>query len=351
VRQIFMPVAGCLVLTACGLPAATKDETPLVRTMLVGQGVNSTTRYTGVVRARTESDLGFRVGGKVVQRLVDPGDVVTAGQVLLRLDTSDFSLAASASRNQVDVAAAEAGRAAAEQRRLNGLVAAGAISQTTYDAAAAAARAGAANLAAARASARTAANQTGYGALRADAAGVVTRVLAEPGQVVAAGASVVSVARGGREAAVDVPETRLAGLSRNGTAVLYAGSTPFRATLRELSSQADPATRSFAARYALNGGSEPPLGATVTIELPASADAKAVAVPLAALHDDGRGAGVWIVDRGRVRLRRVRVSAILDETVQIAAGLRGGERIVALGAHLLREGQSVRSAATPGNAR
>ena len=334
-----------LTLAACTSGKADTSAAPLVRTVVVGQADAAPLRYTGVVRARIESDLGFRVGGKIVERLVDPGQRVRRGQALMRLDVTDLGLAASAAADRLRAAQAETTRAAAEEARLRRLAEAGAVSRSGYEAALAAAQAARANLSAAGAGADEAANERGYATLFADADGVVTDVIAQPGQVVTAGAPVVRLARAGeREAAIAVPETQVAALPRVGRAVLYGSDTPLTARLREVAGAADPLTRTYAARFALADAGLP-LGATVTVEL-SRAGASRLAVPLSSLHDGGGGPGVWVVRSGRVTLRRVQVAALGEETASIAPGaLAPGERIVALGAHLLREGQPVRVAA------
>ncbi|CAN7649317.1 efflux RND transporter periplasmic adaptor subunit [Phenylobacterium sp. LjRoot225] len=334
-----------LTLAACGSgKAASPPAPPLVRTLVVGQADSAPIRYTGVVRARIESDLGFRVGGKIVERLVDPGQRVRRGQPLLRLDATDLRLEAAAAVDGLRAAQAEATRADAEEARLRRLVEAGAVSRSAYDVALAAARSAGANLSAARAGAGQAANQQGYATLLADADGVVTEVLAQPGQVVSAGAKVVRLARAGdREAAVAVPETQVATLPRVGRAFPYGSETPLPARLREVAGAADPLTRTYDARFAL-ADPDLPLGATVTVELP-RLTASRLAVPLSALHDGGAGSGVWVVRSGRVTFRRVQVAALGEETASIAAGaLAPGDRVVALGAQLLREGETVRLA-------
>jgi RND family efflux transporter MFP subunit len=334
-----------LTLAACGSGTAdSRQAAPLVRTLVVGPADSAALRYTGVVRARIESDLGFRVGGKIVERLVDPGQRVRRGQALMRLDVTDLGLAASAAADRLRAAQAEATRATAEEARLRRLVEAGAVSRSAYEGALAAAQSTKANLSAARASADEAANQRGYATLFADADGVVMEVLAQPGQVVSAGAPVVRLARAGeREAAVAVPEAQFATLPRVGQAYLYGSDRPLPARLREIAGAADPLTRTYDARFAL-AAPELPLGSTVTVELPRPM-ASLLAVPLSALHDGGRGAGVWVVKSGRVTFRRVQVAALGEETASIAAGaLASGDRVVALGAQLLREGQAVRLA-------
>ena len=366
-----------LLLAACGRGAAeSAPEPPLVQLATVRAAGGEVDRYTGVVAPRIESALSFRVGGKVTARLVEVGQVVRAGQVLARLDGSDLALgaasaaaqsaasrgqAAAASR-QVTAAEAEAWRSRQDEQRLRALLPQGFVSKQRYEESLARANAAAAQLSAARAEAdaarsQTAAlrsvegqasNQASYGALVADADGVIMAVLAQPGQVVAAGQPVFQLARAGaREAVVAIPESRRAAAPRVGRAELYGvEGSAMPAALRELSAAADPSTRTYQARYVLGGaGAGAPLGATVTIS--AGGGGGALSVPAGALHDRGSGPGVWVFDprRGRVTYRRVAVAALGEEQVRIAGGLRPGERVVALGVHLLKDGQAVRAAA------
>lgn len=347
------PMAALLLLSAalggCDRGQATAPpEAPLVRTVLVADTGSRNIAYTGVVRARVEADLGFRVAGKIVERLVDPGAEVHRGQPLMRIDATDLALAVSAAEQRVHAAEAEAVRADADAKRFATLIRTDAVSRASYDSALAAQRSTAANLEAARAAAAQAINERSYALLIADSDGIVTDVVAQPGQVVAAGTPVVKLARAGpREALVSVPETALAGLPRTGTARVYGVAAPVSAALREVSGSADPLTRTYAARFLLGGDrASAPLGATVTVTLPAT-EAATFDVPLAALHDAGSGPGVWVVGHGdKVSFRRVTVVRFGEEAATLDAdALEAGTRVVALGAQLLREGEPVRIAA------
>lgn len=352
-----------LGLAACGAETQEAPRPPLVRVAVVEAAPGAGAAYTGVVRARYESELGFRVPGKITERLADAGQTVRRGQVLARLDASDLRLGAAAAL--ADVAAAERGVAAAraeavrmqaDEARFRALQARGYASGQRYeqaraesDAAAASLAASEAQVRAARAAAGQAGNQAGYAVLIADSDGVVMEVLAEPGQVVTAGQPVVRLARSGaREAVVNAPETARAALPRIGTAVLYGEETrSIPATLRELSASADPVTRTYQARYALGGGGpQAPLGATVTVRTQGAATAGETSVPVSALHDPGSGPGVYVVDGSgaKVAFRKVAVAALGEERARLTSGVRPGERVVALGAHLLRPGQAVRTA-------
>ncbi|TXM67665.1 efflux RND transporter periplasmic adaptor subunit [Methylobacterium sp. WL12] len=364
-RRLVLGLAG-VALTACS-PAKTAvtPEPLLVQVAEVAPGPGAVSRYTGVIRARTESNLGFRVGGKIFERLVDPGDRVRLGQPLMRLDRTDFTLALAAARASVEAARAQMIKAKADEERSRKLVADGWTSKQTYDQNKGAADAAIAQFANAEAQASQIQNQAGYAELQADADGVVMEVPSEPGQVVAAGQTVVKLARdGAREAEVFLPEGsrraakgeasgtkgEASGTKGEASATLYAeGAATYPARLRELSATADPATRTYRARYILSGGGEAaPLGATVTLQLKDldAARAGSVEVPLAALFDQGQGPSVWRYDAASetVQPQAVRVARMGEERADVVAGLNPGDRIVALGAHLLKAGEKVRQA-------
>lgn len=342
-----LPLLG---LTACG-DTETPDPRiapPLVRTLTVEGAGGGARAFTGVVAARVESNLGFRVTGKVIERLVDAGATVERNQVLMRIDPTDLQLAAAAGDQIVAAAAARARQTKEDEARYRALRDNGTVSASLYDQARAAAEAAAADLSAARAQARVARNASAYAELVADSDGVIVETLAESGHVVAAGQPVVRLAHAGaREVVVQLPETLRPAIGSSGVATAYGhDGSPVSATLRQLSSAADPRTRTFEARYVLEGDlARAPLGTTATIRLPASAStAGGVDVPIAALIDRGQGPGVWLVqgEPATVSWRGVALQGMDDDRARVTGSLTAGDRIVALGAHLLREGESVR---------
>jgi len=261
-----------------------RTEPQLVRIVEAGSPSGANRAFTGVVSARVQSDLGFRVPGKVTERLVDTGQFVRAGQPLMTIDRTDYvhaitarAEAVTARAETVTAAKAKAFQAAADEARYRGLVKSGAVSASLYDQIKAASDAAQADLAAAKADLaaataqeQVARNEGGYSQLLADADGIVIETLAEPGQVVMAGQTVVKLAHAGpREAAVNLPETFRPALGSAAYARLYGSTMRFPARLRELSGAADPQTRTFEARYVLEGAAaNAPLGATVTVHLP-----------------------------------------------------------------------------------
>lgn len=311
--------------------------------------------YTGVVAARTESDLGFRVAGKIVERRVDPGDRVAAGDTLLILDVENFELALRAARNRVLAAEATLRQARDDVDRYQRLAATGAESKRTFELAATGRHVAEAELAAARADARQIENQRGYSTLVADGDGVITDVLGDRGQVVAVGQIVARLAHdGSREAIIHIPETQRA-VAAN-PAVAFAFGDPdhgVSALLRELSAAADPVTRTFRARYVLEGDvARLPIGSTVTVHLRSPDQPGFTRVPIGALHDPGNGPGVWLIgEQGNVRFSPVRVVKLGQESVVLESGVTPGQQVVALGAHLLHEGDAVRALSAPGESR
>ncbi|KJH85596.1 hypothetical protein UG46_15850 [Pseudomonas fluorescens] len=353
-RRRPVTLAACLlplVLTACGESSTEKDPrtlAPLVRVAQVLGSPDQSRSFTGVVTARVQSDLGFRVSGKILERLVDTGQTVKRGQPLMRLDPVDLGLQARAQQEAVAAARARAKQTADDEVRYRDLVEAGAISASGYDQIKAAADTARAQLSAAQAQADVARNASGYAALLADADGVVMETLAEPGQVVAPGQIVVRLARAGqREAVVQLPETLRPTAGSVAQATLYGKtSEAVTAKLRLLSDSADRVTRTFEARYVLEGAlANAPLGSTVTLRIAAGTRSEqALQVPIAALYDAGKGSGVWLItgEPATVTWRPVQVLGLSDDAAQVSGELKRGEQIVALGAHLLREGEAVR---------
>ncbi len=340
------------VLAACSDAASSttdpRTHSPLVRVATVGAVGTAERSFTGTVGARVQSDLGFRVPGKVLERLADVGQTVKRGQPLMRIDPTDLRLAAGAQEEAVAAARARASQTAADEARQRDLVSAGAVSASAYDKVKAAADSARAELKAAEAQANVARNATSYAVLLAGADGVVVETMAEPGQVVNAGQTVVRLAHAGsREAVVALPETLRPPIGSIGRATLYGSGLTGPAKLRQLSDAADRQTRTFEARYALEGQlADAPLGSTVSIQIPDGRPAAALQVPIGAIFDPGKGPGVWLVqgEKPQVTWRAVQVAGLGDETAWVVGDLKAGDRVVALGAHLLHDGEQVRVA-------
>lgn len=345
------PFALVLLLSACHESRSDPRQLPpRVRVAQIAAPTAPEHSFTGVVTARVQSDLGFRVPGKLVERLVDSGEAVKRGQPLMRIDVADLQLDASARLAAVEAARARAEQTAADELRYRGLVEHGAISVLAHAQSKTAALAAAAELQAAEAQAHVAGNAAAYSVLHADADGVVVDTLAEPGQVVAAGQAVIRLAHdGAREARIELPETLRPAIGSIAKAQLYGnGQKPVAARLRQLSAAANPLTRTYEARYALDGAAaRAPLGATVTLRISNPNDQASASVPLSAITDQGQGPGVWIIEaeagqEAVVAWRPVTIASLDDETAKVISGLASGDRFVAMGAHLLHAGDRVR---------
>ncbi|MEW6158517.1 MAG: efflux RND transporter periplasmic adaptor subunit [Verrucomicrobiota bacterium] len=337
-----MLVGGC----SKSVPKDPRLQSPRVEIFKAQAAGSNRRTFTGIVEARVQSDLGFRVGGKILERSVNMGQRVQKGQILMRLDPVDLKLSFTAQQANVEAARAKYTQAKADEARYAALVKTGAVSHQEYDQARAALDSAKAQLDAAEAQARVSNNSSEYAVLLADADGVIVRTLSEPGQVVAAGQTVIQLAHDGpREALINLPEGVRPDLGTVASARLYGQEQTYQARLRELSDAADPASRTFAARYVLEGeAASAPLGSTVTIGLLAkqTSGSQCVQLPVGAIHDRGSGPGVWIVnDKSEVKFRSVTIASIGKEEVVVSGGVQAGEKVVALGAHLLHEGQVV----------
>src|SRR2546422_5618954 len=337
-----------LMAAGCSEPAVQDPrlQPPRVEVFKAKAAGSNGRTFTGIVEARVQSDLGFRVGGKILERSVNMGQRVQKGQILMRIDPVDLKLSLAAQEANVEAARAKYTQAKADEARYAALVKSGAVSHQEYDQARATLDSAKAQFDAAEAHARVSNNSSEYAVLFADADGVIVRTLSEPGQVVAAGQNVIQLAHDGpREALINLPEGVRPDLGTTSSARLYGRDQVCQARLRELSDAADPASRTFAARYVLEGeAASTPLGSTVTIELltKQTSGSECVQLPVGAIHDRGSGPGVWIVDdKSEVKFRSVTIASIGQEQVVLSSGVQAGEKVVALGAHLLHEGQAV----------
>jgi len=338
-----------LLLAACGKPAAKPEEIRPVRTLTVNAGAALTgNTYAGEVRPRYESDLGFRVSGKILRRVVNVGDTVRKGDLLARLDPADMALNEASQRAQLNSLDAQLNVARLDYERNKKLFDEGVIGaagldhyRATFDAAQAQVEAG-------RAQVRAMSNQTGYTELRADHDGVITAAMAEPGQVVAAGQTVVRLAHSGEiEVATSVPEDQV-GRMRVGmpvqVALWSAPGVPAQGRIRELASSADAATRTYAVRVSVP---EPPpqmkLGMTATVSIPLEGP-KLVHIPMPALVEQQGQKGVWIYDPAAqaVAFRPIAIAGIIGNDILVGDGLKDGDMVVTAGAPLLQAGQKVR---------
>ncbi len=343
-------------LSACSRPAPPPEPVRAVRTLTVSaQSAGSTQEFAADVRARTESRLGFRVGGKMTSRSADLGDRVKAGQVLARLDPADLKLGQDAARAALRSAEASHALAAAELRRFKELKDQGFISGAELERRETSLLAAASQLDQARAQVGVQGNQAGYAVLLAPAAGIVTAVEAEPGAVLATGAPVLRLAHDGpRDAVFSVPEDAVAAFraleGRAGTLQVRPwGSTALLpATVREVAAAADPTTRTFAVKADL-GNTPVQLGQTLTVLVPGPRAEGVAKIPLSALFQSQGRSAVWLVDEASmtVRVQPVAVAGADANSVVIAGGLSPGQQVVTAGVHVLSPGQKVKLYAAP----
>lgn len=339
-RSLFL--AAVLFLGACGEKVAPPPE-PLrpVLTTVIGVGAENAggVSYSGEVRSRYETPLGFRIPGKISARLVDAGALVKAGDVLARLDPADTALSAAAANAQLELAEADLRR----YRELRGK---NFVSQSALDAKET-------TFKATRAQADLARNQSSYTVLRAEHAGVIALVAAEVGQVVAAGQMVMRVARtDALEVAVAIPEARMPEVrsQKDAEVSLWADDmASYPAALRELSSVADPVTRTYAARVSiLKPDSRVLLGMTANVKFAqektdAAADSR-MRVPLTAIFQQDGKPALWIVGADQtLSLRPVVVSSFGETAASLASGVKAGERVVVAGVHKLSAGEKVKA--------
>lgn len=340
-------------LAGCSRPEPPPEPVRAVKLLTVGASeVQAQRLFAADVRARVESRLGFRVAGKLVQRPVELGQAVRAGQLLAQLDARDYRLAVQAAQAQVAAATTQRDLAQADYERFAQLKAQNFISGAELDRRRASLQAAQAQLTQALAQASSQGNQENYTQLRADADGVVTAIEAEPGQVLEQGQTVLRLAQGGaRDAVFAVPED-LVGQLRVGQEVAVRpwggaaeGVAKLRATVRDIAASADPVTRTFTVKAALSGSPLPPLGATLTVYPSAFAPSgvQALRLPTSALWAQGQQTAVWVFDAASstVRAQVIEVAQVDGNEVLVRAGLQAGAQVVATGVHVLAPGQKV----------
>lgn len=349
-RLLLVAVPAAVLVGGCSKPPP-PEPLRAVRTAEVryDQAVGSN-RYVGSVQSRHEVNEAFRVGGKILQRKVDVGQKVRAGDVLAVLDDVDYRHAEEAARQALVAAQTQARQTESDRKRLSDLKLDGSVSasdeekaRTAHETATATAEAAARQLELAR-------NRLKYTVLRASRGGVVTAVRAEAGQVVAEGLPVVVIASEGEpEIVADVPEDHLAAFktARYKAWLASAPDQVFDVVLRELAPQAAPQTRTFRARLKPATPRALPLGATATlaVERPLG-DAPAAVIPASAITQDKGRPAVWIVRRdaaepvGTVELAALTVHGYRNDDVFVS-GLPAGALVVTAGVQKMAPGLKV----------
>ena len=352
-RSVAKPLvafAALLVLAGCGANTAPapKSERPVQVQRVAFAAETAARDFVGVVRARHETDLGFRVAGKVVARVVNVGDRVQAGDVVARLDPQDLRLQSESAAAELSAATSNLAQSTADLERYTTLRTRGYASIADFDRKKLSKDEAEGRLERARRSAELARNQLAYTDLKADADGVITATLVEPGQVVAVGQAVARLAhRGEKEAVVALPETWL-GEARRADATVRLWSDrerSLKATLRELSPQADAASRTYAARFTIHDADETvAFGMTATVTLAQPNETPVARLPLSAILNRGSGPMVYVVDPSDSLVQRpVTVSSFTEDSALVTGGVREGDRIVTLGGLKLEAGLKVRA--------
>ncbi|MDO9406455.1 MAG: efflux RND transporter periplasmic adaptor subunit [Polaromonas sp.] len=353
IKTTILGACAAVLLAACSRPAPPEEPVRAVRVLTVGTSTfDAGYEYAGEVRARQETRLGFRVGGKIIRRQAELGQRVQAGQVLAQIDPQDFRLSADAARAQLQAAATNRDLAAADFGRYRELRAQNFISGAELERRESTLKAAQAQYEQAQSQLAVQGNQASYASLVADSAGVVTAVEAEPGQVVSAGTPVVRIAADGlRDVVFAVPEDKLASI-RPGLPVrlrTWSQDAQLSGSVREVAASADPATRTYQVKVSLDAGQPAPaLGATIYVQPRGLGGGGAqgqpvIKLPTSALRQEGQATAVWVVDKPSmtVRSQAIQVATADGNDVVIAAGLTPGMLVVSAGVHVLSPGQKV----------
>ena len=338
-----------IALAACSRPPEPDEPVRAVKVLEVGRSAfQAEPEFSAEVKARIESRVGFRVAGKITRREVELGQHVQAGQVLAQLDPQDYRLAADAARAQQAAALTNRDLAQADLARYRELRAQNFISGAELERRESTFKAAQAQLEQSQAQLRSQGNQASYTTLVADVPGIVTAVEAEPGQVVTAGATVVRIAQdGARDVVFAVPEddVRLIPLGSPVTVRGWVGGQTLEGKVREVAASADPVTRTYGVKVAIDAATAPALGATVYARPKAlsRSGAPVLKLPTSALRADGGATAVWVVDRDTmtVRSQRVQVDTADGNEAVVTSGLAPGATVVVAGVHVLSPGQKV----------
>lgn len=340
--------ASLVFLAGCSKPVEKAEEIRPVRAVvLAADNVDVVAQFSGEVRPRIESRLGFRVGGKIISRKVDPGTTVKRGQVLMQLDPQDLQLVQAQANAGMKAAESNLSLTKAELSRYQDLRAKNFVSQAVLDAKETAYKAAQSSYDQAAAAYKNQSNQTGYTTLVSDVDGVVTGVDAEVGQVVAAGNPVVRVAQTGeKEIVIGIPEDKVEALRQISDVRVRIWANPntvIPGKIREVSPIADPATRTYTAKISIpNTADDVRLGMTAYVAFAGKTPDAMIRVPLTALVRDKQGSAVWVIEKGAVKLVPVQVATPAGNDILIASGLAPAQTIVTAGVNLLKPGQKVK---------
>ncbi|MER9653905.1 efflux RND transporter periplasmic adaptor subunit [Mesorhizobium sp. M0152] len=351
-----LPVAG-LIVAALGLAGCSQEKAEVkdiirpVKVVEIAQAHDTRTlSYSGSVRARTESALGFRINGKITERLVDIGQHVAQGDVLARIDPADYDLSVNSAKAALDAAERQVETVDLARKRSEQLYTKNFASKAQFEQATLAYNQAVATRDSARSALDQAKNQVIYTDLKADRNGIVTSVGADVGQVVGSGTPVITVAVDGeKEVLIAVPEMEIAEFKpgKNVKAGFWSDNAlALEGKVREVAGSADPQSRTFAVRVSLPNDPRVLLGMTASIEASAANERQLVSIPLSALAEKDSQSIVWTVDRGAdtVHARPIKVAAFAADGVRVAEGLKPGDVVVAAGTQFMTENLKVKLA-------
>jgi membrane fusion protein, multidrug efflux system len=328
-----------LTLVACGKGQVPQEPVRAVKVMVVGEsGQSADVEFSGEVRARVESNLGFRVAGKLLSRPAEIGQRVKAGALLAQIDPEDYRVTADAAAAQLVAAQTNRDVAGADFKRYQDLHAQGFISAAELQRREAAYISAQAQWKQAQAQSSVQGNQSGYTRLLADGAGIVTSVDASAGQVVAAGQPVVRLA-------LDGPEDKLTQVKAGKKLQVrqWVDGQVLEAVVRDVSASADVVTRTFIAKATLPKEANPVLGSTVTVTMALGREAKTIKLPTSALRLDAGATSVWVLDPNTmtVKAQAIEVNTAEGNDAVVTSGLQNGDQVVLSGVHVLTAGQKV----------
>lgn len=339
--------ASILLLAACSKPEPkTEPVRPVRAIVLSASDVDINAEFSGDVRARVESRLGFRVGGKITARKVDVGSPVKRGQLLMQLDPQDLQLSQAQARAALRAAETTRDLARAELNRYKELREKNFVSQAVLEAKLSALKASQASVDSARAAWRGQSNQAGYARLVADIDGVVTAVDAEAGQVVAPGTPVVRVAKTSeKEVVIGIPEDKVERLRTAADVSVRLWAAPgheIAGKIREIAPVADPLTRTYPVRVSIPDSPAVKLGMTALVRFSSRTPTPQIRVPLSALYHEKASTSVWVVEKGTVRLVPVQLGGASGNDILLVGGVKPGQTVVTAGVNQLKNGQKVK---------
>jgi multidrug efflux system membrane fusion protein len=347
-RWRLLAILTAILVAGCSKPVEKVDDVRPVRAIrLTADTVDVVAEFSGEVRPRIESRLAFQAGGKIVARKVEIGTTVKRGQILMQLDPQDLKLAQAQANAALQAATSNRDLASAELKRYRELREKNFVSQAVLDSKLGAFKSAQAAYEQALAGFRSQSNLAGYSALHADVDGVVTGIEAEVGQVVAAGAPVVSIARTDeKEIVIGIPEDKVGTLRQVSEIRVRTWARPEEVIvgeIREVSPVADPATRTYAARIGIPRAPEHVrLGMTAYVAFVEQTPDALIKLPLTALFKHGQGSAVWVVDKGQVNAAPVEVAGTSGNEILVSRGVSVGQTVVTAGVNVLKPGQQVK---------